>query len=306
MFEIPHLPADCRLSTADLRATGLSERRIARLVGDGLLVRARVGAYARADSHTHTLQALRVGGRLACVSELARRGVFVHGGAGDLVGERARVHVQLELNASRLGVQTHKRDTLRLHWVALRRGVHPRAASVDVFDALVQSAACQSPRAFIASVDSALHLRLLHADDVDAVFAALPRRFRRLRGLVDGRAESGSETLVRLMLRALGRRADLQVVIRGVGRVDLVVDGWLVIECDSKAFHSSWDQQREDRRRDQALAALGYVVYRPIAEDILYHPDVVIAALKGLLALPMRRSASRAQEKSGPGASTRS
>jgi very-short-patch-repair endonuclease len=290
MLEIPSLPADRRLSTEDLRAIGLSERDIARLVRDGKLVRVRVGSYARVDSHAHALQALRVGGRLTCVSELARRGVFVHGGAGDLVGERARVHVQLELNASRLGLRTDKRDT-RLHWVTLRRGVAPRAVSVDLFDALVQSAGCQSPRAFIASVDSALHLGLLHADDVDAVFAALPRRFRRLRYLVDGRAESGSETLVRLMLRALGRRAELQVVIRGVGRVDLVVDGWLVVECDSKAFHSSWDQQREDRRRDQALAALGYVVYRPIAEDILYHPDIVVAALKGLLALPMRRRA---------------
>lgn len=291
MFEIPSLPADSRLSTADLRSIGLSERGIARPVRDGRLARVRVGSYARADSHTHALQALRVGGRLACVSELARCGVFVHGGAGDLVGERERVHVQLELNASRLGPLKDKRSAVRLHWVALRRGVHPRSASVDLFDALVQSAACQSPRAFIASVDSALHLGLLHADDVDAVFAALPRRFRRLRGLVDGRAESGSETLVRLMLRALGRRAELQVVIRGVGRVDLVVDGWLVIECDSRAFHSSWDQQREDRRRDQALAALGYVVYRPIAEDILYHPDIVVAALKGLLALPLRRRA---------------
>jgi very-short-patch-repair endonuclease len=290
MLEIPSLPADRRLSTEDLRAIGLSERDIARLVRDGKLVRVRVGSYARVDSHAHALQALRVGGRLTCVSELARRGVFVHGGAGDLVGERARVHVQLELNASRLGLRTDKRDT-RLHWVTLRRGVAPRAVSVDLFDALVQSAGCQSPRAFIASVDSALHLGLLHADDVDAVFAALPRRFRRLRGLVDGRAESGSETLVRLMLRALGRRAELQVVIRGAGRVDLVVDGWLVVECDSKAFHGSWDQQREDRRRDQALAALGYVVYRPIAEDILYHPDIVVAALKGLLALPMRRRA---------------
>lgn len=90
-----------------------------------------------------------------------------------------------------------------------------------------------------------------------------------------------------------------------IGRVDLVVDGWLVVECDSKAFHSSWDQQREDRRRDQALAALGYVVYRPIAEDILYHPDLVIAALKGLLALPMRRSAQRAQEELAPGTGKR-
>jgi very-short-patch-repair endonuclease len=291
MFEIPFLPADRRLSTADLRDLGLSERHIARLVRDGLLVRVRVGSYMRADSHPHAVQALRVGGRVACVSVLALRGVFVHGGAEDLAGERARVHVQLELNASRLGPRRDERGVLRLHWVPLRRGVHPRSASVDLFDALVQSAACQSPRAFIASVDSALHLGLLRPDDVDALFSALPRRFRRLRGLVDGRAESGSETLVRLMLRALGRRAELQVVIRGVGRVDLVVDGWLVIECDSKAFHSSWEQQREDRRRDQALAALGYVVYRPIAEDILYHPDAVVAALKGLLALPMRRRA---------------
>lgn len=291
MLDIPFLPADTRLSTADLRALGLSERGIARLVRDGVLIRVRVGSYIRADSHPHAVQALRVGGRLACVSELDQRGVFVHGGAEDSVGEPSRVHVQLELNASRLGSRTDKRGALRLHWVTLRRGVHPSSASVDLFDALVQSAACQSPRAFIASVDSALHLKLLHADDVEALFAALPRRLRRLRGLVDGRAESGTETLVRLMLRALGRRAELQVVIRGVGRVDLVVDGWLVIECDSKAFHSSWEQQREDRRRDQALAALGYVVYRPIAEDILYHPEAVVAALKGLLALPMRRRA---------------
>jgi hypothetical protein len=123
MLEIPPLSADSRLSTADLRELGLSERRIATLVRDGLLVRVRVGSFARADSHPHALQALRVGGRIACVSELALRGVFVHGGAGDLVGERARVHVQLEANASRLGLRSDKRRTLRLHWVTLRRGL---------------------------------------------------------------------------------------------------------------------------------------------------------------------------------------
>lgn len=291
MLDIAPLPAHRRLTTAELRAIGLTDRGIATLVEEGLILRVRVGSYVSADCHPPTVRALRVGGRLACVSELARRGVFVHGGRADSVGEAHRVHVQVEGNASRLGLWARTRADLRLHWVTLRRGVHPRAVGVDVFDALVQSAACQSPRALIASIDSALHLRLLHSDDVDALFAALPRRFRRLRGLVDGRAESGTETLVRLMLRALGRRAELQVAIGGVGRVDLVVDDWLVVECDSKAFHSTWEQQREDRRRDQALAALGYVVYRPIAEDILYRPELVVAALKGLLRLPLRRRA---------------
>jgi hypothetical protein len=42
---------------------------------------------------------------------------------------------------------------------------------------------------------------------------------------------------MRLLLRALGHRAEVQVRIAGVGRVDLVVDGWLIVECDSRAYH---------------------------------------------------------------------
>lgn len=72
------------------------------------------------------------------------------------------------------------------------------------------------------------------------------------------------------------------MTVRGVGRVDFVVDGWLIVECDSFAHHSDWEAQRRDRRRDQAAAALGYATYRPIAEDIMWHPELVRAALVGL------------------------
>lgn len=68
------------------------------------------------------------------------------------------------------------------------------------------------------------------------------------------------------------------------GRVDFVVDGWLVIECDSKDHHSSWADQKRDRRRDQQAAVRGYATYRPIAEDIMWNPDEVRAAVVGLLA----------------------
>jgi very-short-patch-repair endonuclease len=283
------LPPLKRLRTADLHELGLSGRDIRRLVAEGVLLRVRMGAYVRADCDSGVLTAARIGGRLGCVSELARRGVFVHGGSDEPTGDSKAVHVQVGVNASRLG-PLPKGSEVRLHWMPPVQDSDSSAA-VSIVDALVQSAACQSPRAFIASVDSALQLGLLEIEDVDVVFAALPRRLRRLRGLVDGRAESGPETLVRLMLRALGGRPELQVEIAGVGRVDLVVDGWLVVECDSKAFHSSWEQQREDRRRDQVLAARGYAVYRPIAEDILYHPEDVVAALKGLLSLTRVRRA---------------
>ena len=174
-------------------------------------------------------------------------------------------------------------DTTVRHWGRLLRAVHPRALVVEPLDALRQAVVCQTPHAAIASVDSALNLGIVREDELDEMFAAIPARLRELRQHIDGRAEAGTETLVRLMVRALGGSVDLQVRIRGVGRVDMVVDGWLVIECDSRAYHSEWQKQLDDRRRDLALAARGYVCIRPAAEDILYRPEVVVEAIAGML-----------------------
>lgn len=161
--------------------------------------------------------------------------------------------------------------------------------SVEAFDALLCAVKCQDPRSAVATIDSALHLRVLRSDDLDELFDALPRRYRRLRGLVDGRAESGPETLVRLMLRALGCEIAVQVDIEGVGRVDFVVDGWLIVECDSREHHSSPQAQLVDRRRDLAAAQRGYLVIRLLAEDIMWRPEEVISALRGVLGVSRGR-----------------
>lgn len=87
---------------------------------------------------------------------------------------------------------------------------------------------------------------------------------------------------MRLILRSLGCSFEVQAPIEGVGRVDFLVEGWLIVECDSREHHSSWDEQRRDRRRDQAAASLGYATYRPIAEDSMWRPELVRAAVFGL------------------------
>ena len=173
-------------------------------------------------------------------------------------------------------------DKIVRHW---RPTSMPRDALVtDLIEALVQAIRCQEPRAAIATLDSAWHLGLVDEEAIAEVFSRLPRRYRRLRGLLDRRSESGPETLVRLMLRALGCRVDVQPSIRGVGRVDFVVDGWLIIECDSEEFHSSWLAQRRDRRRDLAAARLGYTTVRLLAEDVMWNRELVQAALKDVIA----------------------
>ncbi|WP_458040999.1 MULTISPECIES: endonuclease domain-containing protein [Bacteria] len=173
------------------------------------------------------------------------------------------------------------RDGVVLHWH--RFVVAPMRGAVDIVDALVHAIRCQQPKYAIATLDSALHKGLVTPDDLADVFAALPSRFGVLRRFLDSRSESGTESLVRLLLMRLGCAVDLQVSFSGVGFVDLVVDGWLVIECDSKAHHGSWEQQLKDYRRDLKLAQQGYCVLRLPAEDILYREDEVFAALKGLL-----------------------
>lgn len=255
----------------DLRRGGSTSRSIAAAVRNGALVVARRGAYLAAGAPAGVVLAASAGGRLACVSVLALLGVFV--------AEQHAVHVHFERTASR---RSGARRGEVWHWAGLLRTPHPRATMVSIVDALAQAVVCQPPRVAVASLDSALHKKVIDDDDLDEIFARVPARRRVLRRLVDERAESGTETLVRLMALALGFRVELQVTIAGVGRVDMVLDGWLVVECDSEEFHTGWLSQKRDRRRDLRLAELGMASLRPVAEDILWHPEVVIAALAGM------------------------
>lgn len=241
----------------------------------GSWLRVRRDVYLAADTPTPLVRAAAVGGRLDCVSLLRLRGVFV--------AERHSLHVQFERNASRLP----SRDGVVAHW---RTSTAARSDLVcGMIEALVQACRCQPARFAVATLDSAWHQGLVTESEVAEVFCRLPQRYRKLRNLLDPRAESGTETLVRLMLRSLGASFVLQAELAGVGRVDFIVDGWLVVECDSVAFHGDERSQRRDRARDLAAAIGGYVTVRFLAEDILYRPERVREALRLLLTHGARR-----------------
>lgn len=259
----------------DLRREGLTRAQINAQLDAGTLLRVRRDRYLAGHAPASLHESVGYGGRLDCVSLLRELGVFVLA--------KERLHVQVERGSARLPPRP---PHVAAHWRvsdATRR--HP---AVPVLEALAQAVRCQDPRAAVATLDSALHLGFLRFDQLDELFARLPTRYRALRGLLDPRSESGPESLLRLILRQLGCVFDIQVHVRGVGRVDFLANGWLIIECDSRAFHSDWMQHREDRRRDRAAAEAGYVTLRVMAEDILYRPETVTAAIRGVL-VPRRR-----------------
>ena len=270
-------------SYRELRELGWTRIEIDAALVSGLLFHARRDVYLWRGATQRQRDAARIGGRVDCLALLAELGVFVL--------DPPALHVQVAPRASRLrssadrGTQfapASKDSGTRIHW---RTSAAERdALVVPVVEALAQSFRCQGLRAAIASIDSALHLGLIAAHDLDLLFGLVPERFRKLRGLIDGRAESGPETFARLLARTFGLPLEVQKSIPGVGRVDLVLDGWLVIECDSREFHSSWEAQQADHRRDMALAALGYARIRVTANQLFTQPRILLDAIRGLLA----------------------
>ena len=269
------LPAEY-LDLHGLAGLGLTPRTVAKEVAAGRLIRLRKGRYASTELHEDLMRAGELGARLDCVSLLAAIGIFV--------GSSDGFHVHVERGASRIPAPAP--EVVR-HW--RRSSCTRRALAADIREALAQAVRCQSQSDAVATLDSAWHHGIIDESDIAQIFAMLPLQYQGIRGLLDRRAESGTETLMRLLLRTLGCDIDVQVWISGVGRVDFVVDGWLIVECDSKAYHEGWKKQKLDRRRDIAAAALGYTTVRPLAEDILYDPDAVLAVMKAILAHPPRR-----------------
>lgn len=116
--------------------------------------------------------------------------------------------------------------------------------------------------------DSLVHLGVLSRADIGSELVSAPGRIRRLIDHCD-QAESGTESMVRLRLRRLGIRVDTQVVIPGIGRVDLLV-GRLIIEVDGARYHSDPESFENDRRRDRRAVQLGYTVIRLSYRQVLY------------------------------------
>jgi very-short-patch-repair endonuclease len=263
------------LSPRVLAERGLSRHAVTRLIGEGELLRLRNGRYIPSHMHRDLIAVGRVGGRLDCVSLLAAIGIFVR--------VAPPLHAQFDPATTRLP----PRPGVVPHW--RRSAARPTSLAADLIEALAQACRCQAPRDAVATLDSAWHHGLIDEEGVSSVFARLPRRYQALRALLDPRSESGGETLMRLLLRGLGVDVEVQVQIDGVGRVDLIVDGWLIVECDSRSFHEGWEAQKRDRARDLAAAALGYTTIRPLAEDIMYRMPAVLALMKAIVAHPPRR-----------------
>lgn len=251
-----------------LQKHGISRKRLAHEVASGTIHRLRTGVFALPTADAGVRAAATHGGALTCGAALRRHGIWVLG-EDDIhvwVGENGRRH-------------PHAGCSCVAHHFAGRT----RFGVTDTETALTHLYVCQGDEAFFAAFESAWRLRLLTKAARARVRAALPASARWLVDLARSDADSGLESLLRLRLHTLGIRLDCQVTIDGVGRVDFVIAGRIILEADGKENHDG-SKRHKDLVRDAAASICGYETlrfdYAQIVHDWPTVQRAILAALR--------------------------
>lgn len=249
-----------------LFARGMSRHTLEANLAAGSLRRIRIGVYATPWACDDVLAAAMHGGSLACTSAARHAGLWVLATPG--------LHVWV-------GQDGHPRDhpgcECTMHWTQGRPG--RSFTPPTVVEVLLQMLGCAGAEAFFAALESALRQHKLSRDDLHRLARRLNRPGRALVRFASGSSDSGLESLFRLRLRAWTARMRQQAAIPGVGRVDFLIDGWLIVELDGDLGHDDASSRRKDLARDVRATVQGYTTLRFTYAMIVHEWPLVEAAV---------------------------
>jgi len=269
-----------------LRAAGMTHSAIRHAVASGRLHPRHRGVYAVGRPQLSQL-GVWYAAVLACGDDAA----LSHASAGTLQaltergGEWPHVSVPTDHGRRRAsGLTIHRTASLMPTDVTVVAGI--RVTTVE--RTLIDLARTTDRRALRAAVRQA---ERLHRIDLVALRerVAQPRTniaharlFRLLSAYVPGSGLTDSELEARfleLCVRARLPMPERQVAI-GPYRVDFLWrNARIVVEMDGRATHDTAMAFAEDRSRDRALAAAGYLVLRFTWAEVVYHAAAVAAEL---------------------------
>jgi very-short-patch-repair endonuclease len=255
---------------------GFGRADIGAALQTGRVARIRRGHYALPADATAFRAARELGGRLTCLSAAPSYGLWTLTAAQEMhlcVGHRARP----------AGVVPHGLCLYPMHpWL-------PVAGLVDV---LIHAVRCLPDRDALVMVQCAVGRGDV---SLDFLRRKLPgNRNARARSILDfviPRADSVLEVLANMAFRRAGLTLRRHVEIPGVGEVDFLVEECLVVETDGGS-HLEPRQVKKDRHRNNASVAGGYLVLRYGYDDVVHHPERMVAEVKAVLEL-WRRGAFR-------------
>lgn len=241
---------------------------IERLVRDGRLSHVRRGVYASTDACADVISAAAHGGALGCESAAQHLGLWVL--------DTPELHVWM--HGDRHQYRHEKTPcTCVAHWDDAPSG--PRFRLPSVPRVLMQIFRCRGHERFFVALESARRQGMIDASGLRWLRRVLNRIGRGLVAFSRADSDSGLESLLRLRLRGYGWSVATQVWIVGTGRVDLLIDGWLIVEADGRDNHEARPLRHKDLVRDANAASWGYTTLRFDYAMIIHDWDLVERAI---------------------------
>ena len=278
---------------SDARRVGLSDKVLLAARRRGEIARLTRGAYAAlvpAENDDHRAVLSRAALRLYPDAQLAGSAAVAAWGV-----PMTDVPV-IRLDLARPLAHEVLTQELRIRPRRTPPRTSPRGPADPLPTALIQMVLDAGVLRGTASIDAALHAGLLDRAALESAAATVKgwpgsAKVSCALAWADGRSESLGESLTRLHLSGGGIATTPQVVIRDlhgsvVARTDLQVDGTKVlVEFDGKVKYTEGgpDALFQEKRREDRLRRLGYVVVRVVWAD-LYRPAQLVARVREALA----------------------
>ena len=180
-------------------------------------------------------------------------------------------------------------DDVCIHWEPVLSKEEERTHVASIGTVLERVLVCMPLKVSLPMLDAARNRGLYDVSTlaIPPTGSRLPH-LREALSLSSERARSILETVARLQLIDMGLTPQVGVWIEGVGEVDMIILGFIVIEVDGWAFHSSKEQREKDLKRDRELLRRGYVVLRFTYDDVMNgdfarEVPISVAALRRLV-----------------------
>lgn len=259
-------------ATADLARAGFSRREIDEALAAGAIIRISRGHYGLPQDPSTYRAARELKGLLTCISAAPSYGLWT------LVPAQT-LHLCLGHRAAPTGAVAHGRCRHPRHtWL-------PVAGLADV---LVHAMHCLPELQALVMVQCAVGRGDISLEFIRGKLGGNRNgRARSVLDLVIPRADSVLEVLANTAFRRAGLHLRRHVEIPGVGEVDFLIEDCLVVETDG-GTHLEPLQVKKDRRRNNATVVGGYLVLRYGYDEVVHHPERIVAEVLAVLELRRR------------------
>ena len=267
---------------SQLREAGVARRALAHAVASQQVFRVGRGLYALPRAPLVDCEEVRLGAVRTCVTALQSLGLPAR-------TRDSRLHLAAAAGRSFGGRHAQPGRAVVMHYLPA-----VIAPSRSVITALDSSSRCLGPVDQLAAIDAALNKRMITLDDLDALRVTARRRREWLRRHCDPGAQSPPETWTRVALRTAGIQVQSQVNVPGVGRVDFIADGAVVVEVDGQTYHLDEQSFGRDRRRDRVAQIGGLMALRFTRREVEHEMAMVVDTVVSAVNVARARAGRRA------------